>query len=59
MDFDDDRFRNHSDDPNCRNIGSSDGTEKVVAVKDIQEGEELTCDYKEIDSDFDYKMSIH
>ena len=37
----------------------SDGTEKVVAVKDIQEGEGLTCDYKRNHSIFDYKMSIH
>ena len=58
--FDDDRFFNHSDNPNCIDTESPDDSEGVdVAAKDIQEGEELTCNYKEFDADFDYKMSIH
>ena len=58
--FDDARFFNHSDNPNCIDTESPDDTEGIdVAVRDIQEGEELTCNYKEFDADFDYKMSIH
>ena len=59
--FDDSRFFNHSDNPNCIDTKSQDGEEEGVdvAVKDIQEGDELTCNYKEFDADFDYKMSVH
>ncbi|MEK7198217.1 MAG: SET domain-containing protein [Patescibacteria group bacterium] len=58
--FDDARFFNHSDNPNCIDTESLDDTEGIdVAIRDIQEGEELTCNYKEFDADFDYKMSIH
>ena len=58
--FDDARFFNHSDNPNCIDTEFPDDTEGIdVAVRDIQEGEELTCNYKEFDADFDYKMSIH
>lgn len=39
---DDGRFFNHSDMPNC-----DDGNDDVtIALKDIQEGEELTVDYR-------------
>lgn len=40
---DDDRLTNHSDDPNTRS--SKDFT---YAVRDIQTGEEITCNYEEI-----------
>ena len=57
---DDARFFNHADNPNCIDTESPDDSEGVdVAAKDRQEGEELTCNYKEFDADFDYKMSIH
>ena len=39
--FDNMKFMNHSDNPNC--IDTEDG--KCTAIKDIQAGEELTCDY--------------
>lgn len=39
--FDNMRFMNHSDSPNC--IDSKDG--KTIAIKDIKIGDELTCDY--------------
>ncbi|MGE0132837.1 MAG: SET domain-containing protein-lysine N-methyltransferase [Blastocatellales bacterium] len=39
--FLDDRFTNHSDDPNMR----ADGDFTYVAARDIQAGEEITCDY--------------
>ena len=40
---DDDRFTNHSDTPNTR---VKDGN--MIAIVDIQEGDEITCDYNEI-----------
>jgi SET domain-containing protein len=39
--FDNMRFMNHSDNPNC--IDAENGT--CIAIKDIKKGEELTCDY--------------
>ena len=41
---DDDRFTNHSDDPNTRWDGKF-----TFAVRDIQAGEEVTFDYRELD----------
>ena len=35
------RFMNHSTTPNC--IDAKNGL--CIAIKDIEEGEELTCDY--------------
>ncbi len=43
MSSDDDRFTNHSDDPNTRAVGDC-----TVAVRDIQPGEEITNDYNEL-----------
>ena len=58
--FDDARFFNHSDNANCIDVESPDDSEGIdIAAKDIQDGEELTCNYKEFDADFDYKMSMH
>jgi SET domain-containing protein len=58
--FDDARFFNHSDSPNCIEADSPDGEEEgiTVAVRDILPGEELTSNYKDFDADFDYKMSL-
>ena len=39
---DDDRFTNHSDHPNLITRGK-----EMIAAKDIQLGEEITCDYRE------------
>ncbi len=58
--FDDARFFNHSDEPNSIDVDSPDDEEGLdVADRDIEKGEELTCNYKDFDADFDYKMSIH
>lgn len=58
--FDDSRFFNHSYEPNSIDVASPDDEEGLdVAGRDIEKGEELTCKYKDFDSDFDYKMSIH
>ncbi len=44
---DDARFFNHSDDPNTCDALATDGDEDgaTVALRDIQIGEEITCDY--------------
>ena len=39
------RFMNHSDTPNCDDSGG----QHTVAMRDIEEGEELTCDYRTFD----------
>jgi len=58
--FDDARFFNHSDEPNSIDVDSPGDEEGLdVADRDIEKGEELTCNYKDFDADFDYKMSIH
>jgi SET domain-containing protein len=47
---DDARFFNHAKNPNC--IDVDDGQEGItVAVRDIQPGEEMTCDYALFDLD--------
>jgi uncharacterized protein len=58
--FDDARFFNHSDNPNCieEKYSEEEGEGITVAARDIQKGEELTSNYREYDADFDYKMSI-
>lgn len=42
-----DMFLNHSDDPNIRKL---EGTEDDVAVRDIHPGEQIFCDYRELDT---------
>ncbi|MBP7846391.1 MAG: SET domain-containing protein [Candidatus Pacebacteria bacterium] len=41
---DDARFFNHSDDPNC--LDSVSDEDVTIAARDIQKGEELTCNYR-------------
>jgi hypothetical protein len=41
-----DSFGNHSCDPNCSQIYTSDDSYKLVALCDISIGDEITCDYK-------------
>jgi uncharacterized protein len=47
--MDDSRFINHSDTPNLRFDMS---TKTMVALRDIDEGEELTLDYRTFDNSF-------
>ncbi|HTP29581.1 MAG TPA: SET domain-containing protein [Anaeromyxobacteraceae bacterium] len=47
---DDARFFNHSDSPNCHDFPDGDGG-TTVAARDIDEGEELTCDYARFDAE--------
>lgn len=41
------RFMNHSDAPNCDDVN-----ELTIAIRDIAEGEEITCDYARFDKRF-------
>jgi SET domain-containing protein len=43
---DDARFFNHAEDANCRDLAGSGG-DVTEAARDIEEGEELTWDYRE------------
>jgi uncharacterized protein len=46
---DDARFFNHEDAPNCLDYPDAEGG-KTVASRDIEAGEELTCDYASLDA---------
>lgn len=48
---DDARFFNHSEKPNCLDYYHSEEQDLTVALRDILEGEELTCDYALFDLD--------
>lgn len=55
---DDARFENHSEDPNTAGVypeGEPFGID--VATRDIEVGEEITCDYRSFDGEFDYKFT--
>jgi SET domain-containing protein len=57
--LDDARFFNHSDNPNCIDESPEEENEGITfAARGIQQGEELTSDYRKYDADYDYKMSI-
>ena len=42
---DDERFTNHSPNPNTTSVGVSGGEDYDIAARDIEEGEEITTDY--------------
>lgn len=48
---DDARFFNHSARPNCIDVYRGEGGDLTLAVRDIDAGEELTCDYALFDLD--------
>ncbi len=48
---DDARFFNHSETPNCFDFYADEDQDITVALRDIQVGEELTCDYALFDLD--------
>lgn len=55
---DDARFENHSENPNTTGVypeGEPFGMD--IATRDIQAGEEITCDYRSFNSDFAYKFT--
>ncbi len=54
---DDSRFFNHSDNPNCREEKDSKYFQgRTIAIKDIKQGEEITCDYFEFDGNAKLKL---
>jgi uncharacterized protein len=56
---DDAKFVNHSDDPNTVGVyppGDDQGLD--IAVRDIEEGEEITCDYRTFDPEFTQKLGL-
>ena len=55
---DDARFENHSENPNTAGAypaGEPFGLD--VATRDIKKVEEITCDYRAFDAEFDYKFT--
>lgn len=52
---DDARFFNHSDTPNTTSVATE--ADMDVATRDINLGEELTCDYRTFDRDWRNKLS--
>ncbi len=51
------RFMNHADDPNTAGVhdpGAIEGYD--IATRDIQAGEEMTCDYRTFDAHVDRKL---
>lgn len=56
--FDDARFLNHSDDPNIGDADSADSEEGIdMALRNIEPGEELTCDYRLFDTRYPFGFS--
>ena len=53
---DDARFMNHSCCPNTMDGTDPNGYQATIATKDIQVGEEITCDYYEFDADASRKL---
>lgn len=51
---DDARFFNHSEEPNTAGVPT--GEDMDIATRDIQAGEELTCDYRTFDRDWRDKL---
>ena len=48
---DDARFFNHSARPNCLDVCTAEAGDVTLAAREIEEGEELTCDYALFDLD--------
>lgn len=48
---DDARFFNHSARPNCLDVFTAEDGDLTLAARDIEEGEEMTCDYALFDLD--------
>jgi SET domain-containing protein len=53
---DDARYFNHSDTANTQEVESEDGEGWTVASRDIQQGEEITCNYKDFDEETSRKL---
>jgi len=55
--FDDTKFINHSENPNCADIANLMEESPDIALRDIEPEEEITLDYRIIDADWEYKMN--
>ena len=53
---DDARFMNHSDNPNIADSNPENDYAPDIAIRDIVEREELTCNYKKGDADWKRKL---
>lgn len=51
---DDARFFNHSKTPNTKDADYEDGYGLTIAARDINDGEELTCNYESFDFKYDH-----
>lgn len=56
LNLDDARFYNHANNPNTVSL-RVDGADCFVAARAIEVGEELTCDYRPFDLDWNKKLS--
>lgn len=57
LSFDDDRFANHSNNPNVgEKIANEEDEPSVIALREIRRGEEITFNYQDIDSDHKRKL---
>lgn len=53
------RFMNHADDPNTAGVHISKSIEGYdIATRDIETGEELTCDYRLFDASYENKIGV-
>ena len=57
--FDNARFVNHSENPSIKNGPLVNGVYSDIAARDIEEGEELTYNYKEEDLDYYRKFNLN
>ena len=53
---DDERFTNHSDNPNTRGVDNPDGEGFDIATRDIAQGEEITANYRETAGPIDFEI---
>ena len=53
---DNDRYMNHSTDPNT--TMDPDGGSENIALRDVEAGEELTCDYSSFDMEWREKLGL-
>ncbi len=51
-------FINHADSPNTGAPDHLSGPVTTVALRDIAEGEEITCDYRAYDADTAWKLGL-
>ena len=53
---DNERFTNHSDNPNIASVHVPDGEDYDIAIRDIQKWEEITADYRLAANPIDFEV---